>query len=116
VSTAPARSRRATSLSIAGRTLPLNRTRAIVGGTSVAAFLAILAGVGLADRSEPKSTVRTAGGTTADDGATTAVDPGLVRPNAGRGGTSPFSRGFSGGFSATPGAGAGSPNTRSHGS
>ena len=121
------------------------RTRAIVGGTSVAAFLAILAAVGIHDRGQPASAV-----STGDNGSATSLDPGFVQPNLG-GGTfggrfgglgssqdpygssagdpfgsqsgsgsasdSPFSGGFSGGgFSATPGGAGGAAHTRSHGS
>jgi hypothetical protein len=133
--TAPARARRATN----------TRTRAIVGGSSVAAFLAILAAVGIHDRSQPASNV-----STGDNGAATSVDPGFVQPGLGQGtfgnrfggfgssqddpygssagdpfgqsgsgssSDSPFSPGFSGGgFSATPGTAGGSAHTRSHGS
>jgi hypothetical protein len=120
VGTAPPRARRAA---------PHGRTRAIVGGSSVAAFLAILAAVGIHGRSQPAANV-----TAANDGSATSFDPGFVRPNLGQGslgspyggsqsggfGSSqddPFSQGFSGGgFSATPGTGAGSAHTRSHGS
>ena len=122
-----------------------SRTRAIVGGTSVAAFLAILAAVGIHDRGQRVSAV-----STGDNGSATSLDPGFVQPNLG-GGTfggrfgglgssqdpygssagdpfgsqsgsgsasdSPFSGGFSGGgFSATPGGAGGSAHTRSHGS
>jgi len=114
VSTAPARARR----------LAKTRTRAIVGGTSIAAFLAILAAVGLHGGSQPASTVST------NDDPAGRFDPGFVVPNGGQGsfGSSgglgsassnadPFSRGFSGGgFSATPGSGGSSAHTRSHGS
>jgi hypothetical protein len=99
------------------------RTRAIVGGTSVAAFLAVLAGVAVHDHGHPASNV------SADNGATTGVDPNFVPPNAGGGfgglgssqdpfgSSDPFSRRFSGGgFSATPGTPGGSAQTRSHGS
>jgi hypothetical protein len=98
---APARARRAASAS---------RTRAVVGGASVATFLAVLAAVGLHGRTQPASNV-----TAGNDGAVTNVDPGLVLPDAGPG--DPFSRDYSGGgFSATPGSGGGSAHTRSHGS
>ena len=117
------------------------RTRAIVGGTSVAAFLATLAAVGIHDRGQTASAV-----STGDNGSATSLDPGFVQPNLG-GGTfggrfgglgssqdpygssagdpfgsqsgsgsasdSPFS---GGGFSATPGGAGGSAHTRSHGS
>jgi hypothetical protein len=99
------------------------RTRAIVGGTSVAAFLAVLAGVAVHGRTQPASNV------SADNGATSSVDPNFVQPNVsgGFGGqdssqgpfgsSDPFSRRFSGGgFSATPGTPGGSAQTRSHGS
>ncbi|HZQ78585.1 MAG TPA: hypothetical protein VFE55_14720 [Acidimicrobiia bacterium] len=125
VSTAPARARRA-----AGH----HRTRAIVGGASLASFLAILAAVGLHGGSQPASNATTTGG---DSPAT--FDPGFVRPDLGQGSfgsggsgsgsssgsgfgsgsgstTNPFSRRFGGGFSATPGSGGGSADTRSHGS
>jgi len=99
------------------RASAVGRTRAVVGGTAVAAFLAILAAVGIHGRSQPASNV------TANDGAATRFDPGLVRPGLGQYGQygsssdDPSSRGFSGGgFSATPGAGGGSAHTRSHGS
>ena len=133
VGTAPPRARRVALHS---------RTRAIVGGGSVAAFLAILAAVGIHGRSQPANI------TAANDGSATSFDPGFVRPNLGQGGSgnayggsqpggfgstyddpfgsrsgsgaasgNPFSPGFSGGgFSATPGTGAGSAHTRSHGS
>ena len=126
------------------RRATLTRTRAVVGGTSVAAFLAIVAAVGVHGGSQPASVV-----SAGNDGSTTGLDPGLVRPNlgqspsgngsgsvgsssrgpfgsssggagassgAGSGTTSPFSGGLSGGFSATPGTGRGSAQTRSHGS
>jgi hypothetical protein len=131
VGTAPARARRAAAIT---------RTRAIVGGTSVAAFLAILAAVGLHGRTQPASSLRTG-----DDGSgsSSTLDPGFVRPNLGGGrfggsasdpfgssygdpfggspsasdGTDPFGGGVSGGgFSATPGSGSAIPHTRSHGS
>jgi len=105
------------------------RTRAIVGGTSVAAFLAILTGVAVHDRGQPASTV------SADNGATGGADPNFVPPNAGgfggsgsspdpfgssgsdSGARDPFSRRFpGGGFSAGPGTPGGSAQTRSHGS
>lgn len=124
VSTAPARTRRRASRP--RRLLPLNRTRAIVAGSSAAAFVAILTGVALADHTEPGSSVNR---TSADDqspsssgSSSSSVDPGLVRPylgggdSTGSGATSPFPRGLSGGFSAVPGPGSASPNTRSHGS
>ena len=98
VTTASARARRAA----AGQ-----RTRAVVGGASVAAFLAILAAVGLHGEAQPASNASTGG-----DGSTTGLDPGFVRPNPGQGAFG--SR--SGGFSATPGSGGGSAQTRSHGS
>ena len=95
VRTAPARARRAAANS---------RTRAIVGGASVASFLAILAAVGLHGGSQPSNAATTGGE------APASFDPGS-------GSTSnPFSRRFGGGFSATPGSGSSSPNTRSHGS
>jgi hypothetical protein len=116
VRTAPARARRAAS-----------RTRAVVGGTSVAAFLAILAAVAVHGDAQPASTVSTGA-----DGTAGGFDPGFVRPDLGQGtigngsgnspsGTgsrsvNPFSGRFSGGFSATPGTGGGSAQTRSHGS
>jgi len=111
VNTAPSRARRAAAK---------GRTRAIVGGASVASFLAILAAVGLHGGSQPASDVNTTSGDTP-----TTLDPGFVRPDLGGGAfgsdgsgstTSPFSRRFGGGFSATPGTGSGSPTTRSHGS
>jgi hypothetical protein len=128
VSTAPARARRAAALS---------RTRAVVGGTSIAAFLAILAAVGINGRSQPVSSV-----TAGNDGSATGFGSGIAGPNLGQGslggryggsqsgglgstlgdpsgstGDNPFSPGFSGGgFSATPGAGGGTAHTRSHGS
>jgi len=116
VGTAPARTRRAAARA---------RTRAIVGGASAASFLAILAAVGLHGGSQPASNANTTGG---DSPA--SFDPGFVRPDIGgntfgsgasdSGGsgstTSPFSRRFGGGFSATPGSGSSAPNTRSHGS
>jgi hypothetical protein len=109
----------------------------------VAAFLAILAAVGIHGRTQPAASV-----TAGNDGSATSFDPGFVRPNFGPGslgnrygssqsgglgssqddpfgsqsgsgatGDNPFSRGFSGGgFSATPGTGGGSAHTRSHGS
>ena len=101
VSTAPARARRAAANS---------RTRAIVGGASVVSFLAVLAAVGLHGGSQPASNA----GTT-DGDSPASFDPGFVRPDLGSS-TSPFSRRFSGGFSATPGSGGSSPDTRSHGS
>src|SRR5438105_2368330 len=48
-----------------------SRTRAIVGGTSVAAFLAILAAVGIHDRGQRVSAV-----STGDNGSATSLDPG----------------------------------------
>ncbi len=99
------------------------RTRAIVGGTSVAAFLAVLAGVAVHGRTQPASNV------SADTGSAGTVDPNFAQPGTGGGlggaGTSqdpfgssdPFSRRFSGGgFSATPGTPGSSGQTRSHGS
>jgi len=98
------------------------RTRAIVAGTSVAAFLAVLAGVAVHGRAQPASNV------SADTGSGTA-DPNFVQPNTGGGlggpgssqdpfgSSDPFSRRFSGGgFSATPGTPGSSGQTRSHGS
>jgi hypothetical protein len=132
VRTAPARARRAAAAA---------RTRAVVGGTSVAAFLAILAAVAVHGDAQPASTVNTGA-----DGTASGFDPGLVRPSLGQGAfenspggsssldpfgsspgsssgtTTPYSRGFSGGgfpgggFSATPGTGGASAHTRSHGS
>ena len=114
------------------------RTRAIVGGTSVAAFLAVLAGVAVHDHRQPASNV------SADTGASNSVDPSLVQPGVSNGfggqassqdpfgssssdpfgssgsaagSTNPFSGRFSGGgFSATPGTPGASSQTRSHGS
>jgi uncharacterized membrane protein YgcG len=104
------------------------RTRAVVGGTSVAAFLAILAAVAVHGDAQPASTVSTGA-----DGTASGFDPGFVRPDLGQGtfgnssgnsssgtgsrSTNPFSGRFSGGgFSATPGTAGGSAQTRSHGS
>ena len=88
----------------ARRAAVTNRTRVIVGGASVASFLAILAAVGLHGGSQPSNAATTGGE------APASFDPGS-------GSTSnPFSRRFGGGFSATPGSGSSSPNTRSHGS
>jgi len=124
VGTTPARGRRPANI----------RTRAIVGGTSVAAFLAILAAVGIHDSFQPASNV-----SAGDNGPATSVDPGSVQPGLGQGSfgnrfggsgspqddpygsgssrDSPFSPGFTGGgFSATPGTAGGSAHTRSHGS
>jgi len=84
----------------------------------VAAFVAILAAVGIHGGTQPASTVSTgdpsgAGGTL-DGGGAATLDPGTGTPSLN---PSPFSRRFSGGgFSATPGSGSGIPNTRSHGS
>jgi|GEM_PF-6420218 len=103
---APARRRRST----ADTRL---RTRAIVGGTSVVAFLAVLAGVAVHDHAQPASDV------SVDNGQATTVDPNFVPPDAGGGlgsAQDPFSRRFGGGFSATPGTPDGSAQTRSHGS
>lgn len=104
------------------------RTRAIVGGTSVAAFLAVLAGVAVHGQTQPASNVSADTGSPGNGSAGT-VDPNLVQPNAGGslgglgssqdpfGSSDPFSRRFSGGgFSATPGTPGGSGQTRSHGS
>ncbi|HVW34791.1 MAG TPA: hypothetical protein VHL53_19820 [Acidimicrobiia bacterium] len=106
----------------AGRDKKTNRTRAVVAGTSVAAFLVALAAVGLhgGPPASAPATVRTG-----DDGPAATLDPGLIQPRGSGtlGGTigsspsSPFSGRFGGGgFSATPGSGSGGPNTRSHGS
>ena len=110
VSTAPAGARRASAGAVA-RAAALNRTRAIVGGASVAAFLAILAAVGIHGRAEPASTVRAG----SDNAGTSADDSQPAQPEYT---PVPFGRRFSGGgFSATPGSGSsGVPNTRSHGS
>ncbi|HEV7534582.1 MAG TPA: hypothetical protein VGP90_03040 [Acidimicrobiia bacterium] len=87
-----------------------------VGGASVASFLAILAAFGLHGGSQPASNATTTGG---DSPA------GVVLPDLGQGSssgsssgstTNPFSRRSGGGFSAAPGSGSSSPNTRSHGS
>ena len=99
------------------------RTRAIVGGTSVAAFLAVLAGVAVHGRTQPASNV------SADTGSAGTVDPNFVPPDTGGGlggpgssqdpfgSSDPFSRRFSGGgFSATPGTPGSSGQTRTHGS
>jgi hypothetical protein len=96
------------------------RTRAIVGGTSVAAFLAVLAGVAVHGHAPPASNV------SVDNGATSGVDPNFTPPGVGGGfgsaqdqfgSSDPFSRRFSGGgFSASPGTPGGSAQTRSHGS
>ena len=88
----------------ARRAAVTNRTRVIVGGASVASFLAILAAVGLHGGSQPASNVNTT-----TNGDSLQTEPFGSSDN-------PFSRRFSGGFSATPGSGSGSPNTRSHGS
>ena len=107
--TAPARARRTAAET-------RSRTRAVVGGASVVTFLAVLAAIGIHDRSQPASN------TTGGDGASTSFDPGIVVPNLSGGGTGldtsqdPFSGRFSGGFSATPGSGGTSSHTRSHGS
>ncbi|MDQ1498435.1 MAG: hypothetical protein QOI86_1775 [Actinomycetota bacterium] len=98
VRTAPARGRRAAAAA---------RTRAVVGGASVAAFLAILAAVAVHGDAQPASTVSTGA-----DGTAGGFDPGFVRPDVGQG---TFGN-RSGGFSATPGTGGGSAQTRSHGS
>ena len=102
--TAPTRTRRAAVHT---------RTRAIVGGASAASFLAILAAVGLHGGPQPASKANTTGG---DSPA--SVDPGFGSDSGSGSGstTSPFSRRSGGGFSATPGSGGSSPNTRSHGS
>jgi hypothetical protein len=107
--TAPVRARRAAN----------TRTRVIVGGTSVAVFLAILAAVGIHGRSQQPASTVSAG---SDGGSAPGFDPGVVSPNLGQGTYGdpygdPFARGFSGGgFSAVPGLGSGSAHTRSHGS
>jgi hypothetical protein len=109
------------------------RTRGVVLGASIAAFTGLLAAFGLHGRSEPTSTSTVPVGD--DGGAATSPDPGtIVPPGLGRGrfrsplggstsgsdgstGTAPFSAGPStGGFSATPGAGRGSPDTSSRAS
>jgi len=99
------------------------RTRAVVGGTSVAAFLAVLAGLAVHDHTQPASDV------SAHNGSAGTVDPNFVPPNLGGGlggpgssqdpfgSSDPFSRRFSGGgFSAIPGTPGTSGQTRSHGS
>ncbi|HEY4408353.1 MAG TPA: hypothetical protein VGO87_00610 [Acidimicrobiia bacterium] len=106
-SAAPAGLAATTASARARRAAVANRTRMIVGGASVASFVAILAAVGLHGGSQPASNVNATQG---DSSA--SLDPG-----SGSGSTdSPFSRRFGGGFSATPGSGSSSPNTRSHGS
>ena len=102
VGTAPARARRAAAHT---------RTRAIVGGATAASFLAILAAVGLHGGSQPASNVNTTNGDS-PAGFDSGFDSGSGLGST----TNPFSRRFGGGFSATPGSGTSSPNTRSHGS